>query len=450
MAKILESFPNNFATGVVLNVFLSFKFDEALDRSTITDSSVILVQTDTEEIVSGVPDYVVGTKTLTFQLYAYLEKNTKYSIILVGGDSGIKTLLGENWDDNSFVSYFTTGETVDKTIPLAQVGDAATDGPYFTGEDGIYAETFGRTGEPVSHIVTTAAEVGIDGTITPIPQGPDQYIFPPDAPIVFEVASTSPINGETNVITSEIKVVFNLEPDPDSLVNRVLITGEDLLGFPVDSETYINSVSEKTLTIAPSGVLADEYAPSSIYNVVLKSGITDISASGVLSSDYLFTFKTAISPYYSTVKLIRSNLGDLIRKVKDSEIEMLIYENSSYILSVATTAWEDDAVPQAARDYVECKTKLDLIHRVYFAGGPVTSKTLDDFTVSYGRGFVDIVKKRIEGLNICVTKNLNIITTGQSFVSSVGTVKADYDERRPTWERLEDEYFSKDNSVDVL
>jgi len=450
MAKILESFPENFATGVVLNVFFSFKFDEALDRSTITDSSVILVQTDTEEIVSGVPDYVVGTKTLTFQLYGYLKKNTQYTIILVGGDSGIKTLSGDNWDGNSFISYFTTGENVDKTIPLAQSGVSFADGPYFTGEDGVYSETFGRTGEPVSHIVTTAADVGPDGTIVPVPQGPDQYIFPPDEPIVFKVASTSPINGETNVATSGIKVVFNLEPDPDSLVNRVLITGEDLLGFPVDSETYINSVSEKILTITPSGVLADEYVPSSTYNVVLKSGITDISASGVLSNDYLFTFKTAVSPYYSTVKLIRSNLGDLIKKVDNSEIEMLIYENSSYILSVATTSWDDDAVPQAARNYVECKTKLDLIYRIYFAGGPVTSKTLDDFTVSYGRGFVDIVKKRIEGLNACVIKNSNIVTTGQSFVSSVGAVKAEYDDRRPTWERLEDPYFSKDNSVDVL
>jgi hypothetical protein len=48
----------------------------------------------------------------------------------------------------------------------------------FTGNDGIYRETWGRTGEPVSHIVTTSAQIGPSGTIIPAPWGAERYISP--------------------------------------------------------------------------------------------------------------------------------------------------------------------------------------------------------------------------------------------------------------------------------
>lgn len=452
MAKILEISPNNFATDVILNVFLRVKFDEAIDRSTVTDSTVILVKTDTEEVIPGVPDYIVGTKTITFQLYGYLAKNSQYNVIIVGGESGVQTLSGENWSSNSFVSYFTTGESVDKTVPLAPAGAVAGDGTYFTGVDGIYKETFGRTGEPVTHIVTTGAQVGPSGTIEPIPQGPDQYIFPPDEPGVFEVSSTIPTNGAVDVKSNEIKITFSDDIDENTLTDRVIVTAEDLLGLDIDERTYLNSVADNVLTITPSGVLVDDYRPSTVYSVLLKSDIADPSGI-VLGSDYTFSYRTFLLPFYSTLRIIRSNIGNLISKIDDIEIERLIYENSVYILSVAKTPWDEsegDDIPEAAKNYVACKTKLDLVNRMYFDGGPVTSKSIDDFSVSHSRGFLTVVMKKIDSLTDCVKQNLGIIRTGTAFAEPLYAVKGEYDSRRPSWQRLENVYFDKENSVDKL
>ena len=43
---IVQTTPINFATDVIRNIFIRVKFDIALDRSTIDDHSVILVETD--------------------------------------------------------------------------------------------------------------------------------------------------------------------------------------------------------------------------------------------------------------------------------------------------------------------------------------------------------------------------------------------------------------------
>ena len=444
MAKILETTPKNFETDVIRNVFFKVRLDEALDRSSITDSTVILVEKNTEETVQGVPDYIPGTNTVTFQLFDYLKKYTEYLLIVVGGNSGIQTLMGKNWNDRSFTLYFTTGDAIDNTIALASHALAShltySDGPYWSGNDGVYKQTFSRTGEPVSHIVTTAATIGPSGNIIPIPHGADLYLEPSGAAAgeVLSVLSTRPVHLETNVEFESIDVTFSHSLNPDSIDGNIVFEAEEIsgdIGYPVE---FTTSLADNVLNIA----LVDPSTLSTTYTITLKGGLMAIDM--VLGQNYVFSFSTPIYPLFCSVNSIKRHMGDLISNISDHDIKMVIYINSKYILSVAKTPWAiNNPTPLSAEKYTCCKTEYDLLNRAYLSGGPVISKKLADFEVSYGRGFMDVVKKKLDALEDCIEENFNMIHTGSPFVDVATISKSEYDIRRPSWKRLEDPIFTK-------
>lgn len=430
MAKILEATPGNFSSSVVRNVFFRVKFDEPLDRSTITSSTVILVKTDTEDIVSGVPEYVTGTNTLTFQLQEYLDKFTDYTFIIVGGESGVKDLSGKPWSPQSYLCHFTTGEEIDPNIALAP-REIVSNAPVFSGVDGIYKIVWGRTGEPVTHVVTTGAEVGPSGTIVPIPSGPDVYL-PGNTIGDIKISSTNPTNGAIDVVTDSIVVTFDA-PIKD-VAGHVFVTAEDILGNSLTQDVeYVLSDNILTINLIPSGSVY-----SSIYTVLLTNGIMSQDEKYSLKSDYKFSFRTRIQPFFATIRQIRL-LGDIINDVTDEAITQVIYENSLYIQSQGNVNIENPS--QYAINYVICKTKLDLLTGKYLSGGPVTQKRLGDFEIQRGRGFAPLISKMVDKLDKCVTKNYNMVVKGYSYTAIETPVKAENDPRYPSWHRLGDVNF---------
>jgi len=434
---IISQVPQNFEQNVIRNVFIQVKFDSVLDKSTVTDYTVILVETDNPEItVAGRVDYIIGTNTVTFQLFDFLKKNTSYTMILVGGVSGIYKVspIREPFSQGNYVFSFVTGEIVDYTKPLAPPG-AFQDGPYFDGERGVYREVFGRTGKPISHIVTTAGQVGPSGTIVPAPWGPDMYLPPSGDYNVegFGFVSSSPVSGTKSNVIDEINFVFNSDLKS---VGSLSIVVSDLLGEDLttenDIDNYLLSISENECTIVPSGSLTD-FRPASEYTVTIGN-IKDVIDRPI--SSITITFKTKISPFYSTVKLIR-NLGSLIEKVTDEQIELLIYENSEWAFSNANPSFLIGSPTQAAKDYVTCKTKLDLLEDLYTKGGSIQSKSLADLKISYGPALTRIVEGKIKKLEDCVKKNELLLTTGSAVMGPVSAVKSQGDSRMPSWNRLE-------------
>ncbi len=453
---ITNTIPDSLGTNVLRNIFIEVTFDVALDRSTITDYTVIVVKTSTQEIVSGKVDYIPGTNTITFWLFDMLAANTEYTVILVGGESGIKELTPNvAFSSSNFIFSFTTGESIDWNIPLATTL-TYEDGPYFRGENGVYQEVFGRTGEPISHIVTTAATVGPSGTIVPAPFGPDRYLPPsgttPEGEI-FALVSSDPVDDETNVLATD-PITFTFNGDLAS-VGSVAITVDNILGFdlPLDNDiaNYSFQIDGDDYIITPSGSLT-EMAPSADYMVTL-SNIVDVGANTI--SSVVINFRTKIVPFYSTVKLIRSNLGALIASDPDSDIEDLIYENSLWAFNNASGTQEFliGSPSQAANDYVTCKTKLDMLERRYLIGGQVTKKSLADLTVEYGSGLAKLVMNKVDKLEKCIEKNELILTTGTGHITAVSAVKAYFDPRYPhydsyhninsTWNRLPSKDFEE-------
>lgn len=436
---IVSQIPINFATNVIRNIFIRIKFDQTVDRSTVNDYTAILVETDNpNNIIPGHVDYIVGTKEVTFQLFDFLKSNTNYTMILVGGTAGIHVLTPTRQPFNSgnYVFSFTVGEIVDSNVPLATQG-TYEDGPYFQGEGGIYKQVFGRTGEPVTHIVTTAAQVGPSGTIVPAPFGADRYIAPSgeydeDA---FKFTSSDPEDGSINNINSNIKFLFNSSLKS---VESVVVRVSDILGEELTNESNISNydftIDNKEYVVTPSGLLTG-LANAADYEIILNN-VKDV-IDRVISSIKII-FRTKIIPMYTTVKIVRINLGSLIRNVSDSEIQDLIYENSLWAFDNAKEPFLIDKPTMAAKNYTMCKTKLDLLERHYIKGGTIMSKQLADLRIEYGPGISSIIENKIDKLEKCVEKNALILTTGSGFIKSQSAEKSYFDARRPNshWRRL--------------
>lgn len=435
---IVQQNPVNFQTNVIRNPFIWIKFDYVLDRSTVNDYTVLLVETENPSVViPGKVDYIIGTSKVTFQLFDFLKKNTNYTVILVGGDNGIKKQTpNEPWSLTNYTFSFTTGESIDWNLPLA-TSATYTDGPYFQGEAGIYKEVFGRTGEPVSHIVTTSASVSPSGKIVPAPFGPERYLPPSgeDPADTFQFVSSDPANEEVGV--TDEKVTFTFSHAIKS-VDSVTLKVSDLLDFELADESnsskYSYQIDDKVYTITPSGSL-DGLTKSANYEIILNT-VTDTSDRTI--SLVTIGFQTKLSPYYSTVKIIRLNLGSLVSQISDSEIQEVIYENSVWAYENMTedTKWSIDSPSKAAKEYVMCKTKLDFLNRYYLKGGPVQSKQLADLRIEYGPALLPMIQRKADMLEACVKKNELLITTGNKFYKVETAVKSYWDSRKPKWSRL--------------
>ena len=451
---IVRQQPDNFATNVIKNIFIRVKFDLQLDRTTINDYSVILVETDhPESIVSGRVDYIVGTAEVTFQLFDFLKKNTNYTCILVGGTSGIyKITPHEPFSSTNYVFSFTTGESIDWNIPLA-TNATYTDGPYFQGEAGIYTEVFGRTGEPVSHIVTTSASIGPSGTIVPAPWGPDRYLPPSGGTYDeddFEFISSDPVDGSMGVRNTDISFLFNSDLGE---IGSVSISACDALGTELETESDITnydlSISGDEYTITPTGVLTG-LRLSTDYTITLTD-IKDVISREI--SSLKITFRTKLAPMYAAVKMIRiGQLGGLITSVSDNEISELIYQNSLWAYQNSVPTFLIGLPSQAAIDYVVCKTKLDLLERMYVKGGAVESKQLADLRIQYGPAIVPLITRLMDKFEVCMNKNMSILITGYAFIRPTSAVKSINDPRNPKWIRLKTngDFEHKDECTTVL
>lgn len=134
----------------------------------------------------------------------------------------------------------------------------------------------------------------------------------------------------------------------------------------------------------------DTLLPNQKYTFRLKQGDQEFST----------TFYTKLSPYYSTVTLIRTDLGDVISYVADDRIMMLTHNNSILANNIAseeniTLLEEEEKTPFVFKQYVRYRTELDLMMAVYLkASGQQGSvnKILGELEIKrqYSMGSFDI------------------------------------------------------------
>ena len=431
MANILNQTPSNFATNVVRNAFITVQFDTLVDRSTINEATVILVNTSSQDIIGGVTGYIVGTSTITFQLFEILNVNTNYTFIIVGGVNGVYALNPHvPLINNSYLFTFTTGSTIDPNIALAP-RSSYTDGPYFQGQSGIYKETWDRTGEAVTHIVTTAAAVGPSGRIIPAPYGASIYLPPSGTanPHAFTVISTTPADGSMGIYASGVTINFN---NAIASMSTWGVTVEDIFGWEVVDENELHNyeITVSGTVCHINTISGDQFRPVSTYEFILNNVVDVYGNTMPLVS---LKFDTKYIYYYSTIQIIRRHIGTFIKDIPDIDIKNSIYENSKWTFDNARYPFSADEPTQDAINYATYKTELELVYRDYFNGGPTISKRLGDFAIQKNSGYQKILMMKIDNL-VGYVDRAKYNLTGRSNVQ--GAVKSLNDPRYPAWHRM--------------
>lgn len=446
---IVSTTPLSLATNVVRNVALQATFDVDLDRNSVTDLTVLLVRSSDSNPVSGVPDYIPGTKSITFQLTSLLESNTQYRWIIVGRNQGIKTLGLAAALPSNYQVTFTTGSSIDYSLPLAPSVGTVSGIQAFQGGQGIYDVVFGQTGEPISHVVTTAGQVGLSGNIVPAPFSSSVYLSISGTlgPQPITIVSTEPEDGDSFLNSEELGsviVTFSDVPVNSGLTEDVTIVAEDLLGLDIDQPTWTNTYSDTRIIATP-----DAWIAGSKYTVTVSSEVSAGAEASELGADYTFTFTTKPEMYFTTVRLVRINLGSAADKVTDEQIQLLIYENSLWAYNnfggplSGGGGFEPSDPPIYVKEYVLCKTKLDVMNAILMGTDTPTSERIGEVEFKYGSKLEDRFKNKMTQLEACVADNGQLILSGGATGSMRIAVRGLNAPGRPgrsdTWRRLNDD-----------
>lgn len=441
---IVSTNPTHLATNVVRNVALKANFSDELDRRSVTDLTVLLLKSSDRSVVSGVVDYIPGTRSITFQLSQLLEKNTSYTWILVGRTEGIKTLASVAALPGNQQVVFTTGEGIDNSLPLAPATTVAGGIQPFAGGQGLYTVVFGQTGEPISHVVTTAGQVGPSGDIVPAPYATSVYLAASGSlePTPITISGTFPAANDAFLgISALTTITIGFDQTPP--VNAGLTNGgvdllvEDLLQLDVTQPTWTTTVTDNKLVVTPS-----EWLAGAKYTITVSRLVRGPEVGSDLGEDYVFSFTTKPVLYFTTVRLVRINLGAAISKITDEDIQLLIYENSKWAFDNDRNGFSEDDPPIYVKEYVLCKTKLDTMNLALMGTDAPVRERIGEVEFHYGSNLSDRFKTKMKELQDCIADNELLILNGGTKATMITATKALNAPGRPgmpqTWRRIND------------
>ena len=112
--------PGSGATNVATGAAVTVTFSEAMTASTITTSTVLLMDGSTQ--VAASVSYNAATNTATLTPTAALANSKTYTIVVKGGASGVKDLAGNPLAANTSASFTTASAPVADTTPPTVTG----------------------------------------------------------------------------------------------------------------------------------------------------------------------------------------------------------------------------------------------------------------------------------------------------------------------------------------
>jgi hypothetical protein len=384
--KHAEDVPTNAIVQLVLAT-------DILNAQPDTLSAAIKVRAvDTGEDVPGTLSY--GAKTITFIPNGPWNTNTQYSVTYLAG-----ILFDINGDSilTAYTTYFTTAAAQSPSPPtlLAPAANSLTRQiPTLTWQssgathevqiarDASFnviiedvPEFAGLSFTPVALDVecqyywrVRAIDNGAHGEWSPVwtfyygeptPNGvaPSQYAG--TAP--FTVLSVTPQPGTTFVTDGRITATCSYAIDETSVpgsiaVHRSKIT-DDAAAQPTDVTISDVECSGSTLSFTLIGSIAQNYE----YTVTLKDSLR--STDGLtLDEDTLWTFTGALMPHYTTVELVRLDIGPFIGQFSDYEISRIIHEVSKWADAIGEGEVTESNI-QHFRCYTRYATAIKLLNR---------------------------------------------------------------------------------------
>jgi len=233
----------------------------------------------------------------------------------------------------------------------------------------------------------------------------------------FTVSSVTPDTRVYNVPInlSAIVLEFSEAPNPDT------ITASDFSVFsaPVNGDPYDDAQGDLSFSVSVSGSIVtleldpDQLSANELVQVAV-SGIQDAD-DGTELTEFSSFFTTTYSPMYTSIRLIRLDLGPIISSVPNETVMLAAYEASLYVdavsFSTPSTA-NPEYLAMAKKKLATCMAELILLRgAVGLSLGQDMSKTLADLKVSRGGGDIDATRK-LDDLEECVARWRVPVETG--------------------------------------
>lgn len=117
--------------------------------------------------------------------------------------------------------------------------------------------------------------------------------------------------------------------------------------------------------------------------------------------EFSHSFQTIIDPLYSTIQIIRNDLGDTVENITDQRLLFLMYQNSILAENIAseenmTLLNDSEKTPYMFKQYVRYQTEMDLmtaIHLYVSGNSGQATKILGEMEITrrleLGQGFKD-------------------------------------------------------------
>lgn len=232
----------------------------------------------------------------------------------------------------------------------------------------------------------------------------------------FTVSGVTPENRAYGVDVNLDSIVLELSEAPDPAT----ISADDfsVYSMPVNGDPYEDSQGDISFSFSVSGTaITLELDPDQLR----QNDLVQVEASGIQDADdgtalteFSSFFTTTYSPMYTSIRLIRLDLGPIISSVPNETVMLAAYEGSLYVDAVSFKSLNANAeyLAMAKRRLATCMAELILLRgAVGLSLGQDMSKTLADLKVSRGGGDIDATRK-LDDLEECVARWRVPVETG--------------------------------------
>lgn len=315
--------PTNGANGVATNTAVQVTFSEAMDASTITNTTILLRNAGTSALVPAVVTYNNTTNVATLTPSGPLSNATNYTVIVT---TGVKDVAG-NPLAVQFPSSFTTAPLADTTPPTIVarspgigVGNIAINtNVTVTFNEAMDIATINSTNitlKPTAGGANIAANVACNSPCTTATLDPaadllngtsytvtvttgvkdvsgnqlaaqSTWAFTTIADTTAPtILSTSPVSGTTVAAPATITITFSEDMDAASVITATTVK-KTSDSSPVAGIVSYN-VSTKTAIFTPTAPLASGTG----YTVTVTTGAKDLAGNG-LTGTFIFSFNTS-------------------------------------------------------------------------------------------------------------------------------------------------------------
>jgi hypothetical protein len=381
--------------------------------STLT--AILSIDGEYLDTVTRTVVYNPGNRTATVTPTRFLSNNTIYRMLVIGStdpdatyQTGVKNLSGEemvgniSWTFTTGTNYFVEASGDSTIYELADPSSAPDIGPLLV-----------ESTDPED----LAYNVALDKIIS-IEFNDDLWIE--DVSVVETLPSgayADPTGWLVDSITMTSQAVLGSEYagfTPNDPVTSIWYDEDDDTVYLTPTSTGHPGSYYAGGSFVQGGEVAARWEQSSDYIVTVLDDRIKGLATTIMPANYQFLFTTLMIPMYTSVEVIRLSLGALIDGVPDNTIAVLIHRNS--IRSQQLGSFVHDDPPMYVIEYVDCKTKLDLLNSIFLGAGSLGGgrRTLGDMTIEKDFGdSADFILPILEQLQLCVEeKEEEIITQG--------------------------------------